>query len=163
MGSALISGIEVHFGYNPTSDKFTSIAYDKHAASGIFPEGSSRDVPQAYLVGRFISNALKSNKILSPTHHGQVKIMKEQYAFFNSEKVLVNISELIRKSDFNETGYGTSCYPNEQIKFGKIGDIESFQISKGDPVSGEIIIEVNGKEYFADLVVKCNKEDITVL
>jgi hypothetical protein len=89
--------------------------------------------------------------------------MKEQYAFFNSEKVLVNISELIRKSDFNETGYGTSCYPNEKIEFGKIGYIESFQISKGGHVSGEIIIEVNGKEYFADLLVKCNKEDITVL
>lgn len=89
--------------------------------------------------------------------------MKNQYAFFNSVKVVVNISELIEKSDFKSEGYGTACYPTEKIMFGKIGIIEAFQISKGGSISGEIIIEANGKEYFADLFVKCEKEDIVVL
>lgn len=89
--------------------------------------------------------------------------MKEQYVFFNSEKVLINLSELIRKSDFNAVGYGTSCYPSEKITFGKVGTIEAFQINKGGSIPGEIIIEVNGKEYFADLIVKCDREDAVIL
>jgi hypothetical protein len=57
-GTAIISGINVEFCYNPKADKFTAIAYDKHKASGIFDEGG-RDVPQAFLVGRKISKALR--------------------------------------------------------------------------------------------------------
>jgi hypothetical protein len=59
-GTAVISGVSVEFSYNPKCDKFTAIAYDKHRASGIFDEGG-KDVPQAYLVGRKISKALRSN------------------------------------------------------------------------------------------------------
>ena len=58
-GAAIISGINVEFSYNPKSDKFTAIAYDKYKASGIFDEGG-KDVPQAYLVGRKISKAINS-------------------------------------------------------------------------------------------------------
>ena len=57
-GTATIEGINVEFCYNPKADKFTAIAYDKHKASGIFDEGG-KDVPQAYLVGRKISKALR--------------------------------------------------------------------------------------------------------
>jgi hypothetical protein len=59
IGTAIISGIEVEFCYEQKADKFLSIAYDKYKASGIFDEGSSRDIPQTYLVGRVISKALK--------------------------------------------------------------------------------------------------------
>jgi hypothetical protein len=59
-GTATIEGIEVEFCYNPKSDKFTAIAYDEQRASGKFDEGSSRDVPQEYLVGRKISKALRT-------------------------------------------------------------------------------------------------------
>ena len=58
-GTALISGISVEFAYNPKSDKFTAIAYDKYKASGIFDEGG-KDVPQGYLVGRKISKAINN-------------------------------------------------------------------------------------------------------
>jgi hypothetical protein len=57
-GTATINSINVEFCYNPKIDKFSAIAYDKYAASGIFDEGG-KDVPQAYLVGRKISKALK--------------------------------------------------------------------------------------------------------
>ena len=57
-GTALISGVNVEFCYNPKLDKFTAIAYDIYKASGIFDEGG-RDVPQEYLVGRKISKAIK--------------------------------------------------------------------------------------------------------
>lgn len=57
-GTAVISGINVEFCYDPKSDKFTAIAYDKYKASGIFDEGG-RDVAQSYLVGRKISKALR--------------------------------------------------------------------------------------------------------
>jgi hypothetical protein len=56
-GTATIGCINVEFCYNPKSDKFIAIAYDKHKASGIFDEGG-KDVPQEYLVGRKISKAL---------------------------------------------------------------------------------------------------------
>ena len=58
-GTAIISGITVHFCYNIAADKFSAIAYDKYAASGVFSEGG-KDVPQEYLIGRTISKALKS-------------------------------------------------------------------------------------------------------
>jgi hypothetical protein len=59
-GTATISGINVEFSYNAKEDKFTGIAYDKYRASGIFEEGG-RSTPQAYLVGRIIAKALKTN------------------------------------------------------------------------------------------------------
>lgn len=62
-GTAIISGINVEFCYNPVADKFTAIAYDKYRACGIFDKGISRDVPQEYLVGRLISKALKTKKM----------------------------------------------------------------------------------------------------
>jgi hypothetical protein len=64
-GTAIISGIDVSFCYNTISDKFSAIAYDKFKASGIFPEGSSKDVPQSYLIGREISKALKNLKTIN--------------------------------------------------------------------------------------------------
>ena len=57
-GTAIISGINVEFCYNPKADKFTAIVYDKQKASGIFDEGR-KDQPQGFLVGRKISKALK--------------------------------------------------------------------------------------------------------
>jgi hypothetical protein len=57
-GTAIISGINVEFGYNAKDDKFTSICYDYYKASGIFDEGG-RSTPQEYLVGRKISKALR--------------------------------------------------------------------------------------------------------
>jgi hypothetical protein len=60
-GTAIISGVNVQFCYNPKSDKFTAIAYDEQKASGIFNEGG-KDVPQEYLVGRKIAKSLK-NKV----------------------------------------------------------------------------------------------------
>jgi hypothetical protein len=57
-GTAIISGINVEFCYNPKLDKFTAIAYDEQKASGIFDE-CGKDVPQEYLVGRKISKAIK--------------------------------------------------------------------------------------------------------
>ena len=59
-GTAIISGINVEFCYNPKIDKFTAIVYDKYKASGVFDEGG-RDVPQSYLVGRKISKFIKNN------------------------------------------------------------------------------------------------------
>ena len=58
-GNATISGINVEFAYDYKADKFTGIAYDIYAASGIFEEGG-RDTPQEYIVGRAISKYLKS-------------------------------------------------------------------------------------------------------
>jgi hypothetical protein len=58
-GTAVISGINVEFCYNCKADKFTAICYDKHKSSGIFPE-RGKDCPQEYVVGRFISKALKT-------------------------------------------------------------------------------------------------------
>jgi hypothetical protein len=60
-GTAIISGINVEFCYISKSDKFTAVAYDKYRASGIFDEGG-KDVPQAYLIGRKISKALRAIK-----------------------------------------------------------------------------------------------------
>lgn len=57
-GEAIISGIPVYFCLNTISKKFTAIAYDKFKASGIFPEGSSRDVPQEYLIGQIILKSI---------------------------------------------------------------------------------------------------------
>ena len=57
-GTAIISGINVEFAYDPKADKFTAIAYDEYKASGIFDEGG-RGVSQEYLVGRKISKALR--------------------------------------------------------------------------------------------------------
>jgi hypothetical protein len=59
-GTATIEGVNVEFCYNPKADKFSAIAYDKYAASGIFDEGG-KDVHQSYLVGRKISKALKQS------------------------------------------------------------------------------------------------------
>lgn len=59
-GEALIDSVSVYFSLNTKNNKFTSIAYNEYEASGIFPEGSSRDVPQSYLVGRAILKSLKT-------------------------------------------------------------------------------------------------------
>lgn len=58
IGTATIEGIDVNFCYDPQADRFTAIVYDKYKASGKFDEGG-KNVPQAYLIGRKISKALK--------------------------------------------------------------------------------------------------------
>lgn len=60
-GEAIIDKISVQFCYNFKSDKFTAIVYDEFKASGIFPEGRTRDIPQKYLVGNAIKKAIKNN------------------------------------------------------------------------------------------------------
>jgi hypothetical protein len=57
-GEAIILGIPVSFCLNTISKKFTAIAYDEFKASGIFPEGSSKGVPQKYLVGQIILKSI---------------------------------------------------------------------------------------------------------
>jgi hypothetical protein len=60
-GEAIIDKIIVQFCYNLKSDKFTAISYDRFKASGIFPEGRNKDIPQSYLVGNAIKKAIKNN------------------------------------------------------------------------------------------------------
>ena len=61
--SAIISGVDVRFIYDPKADKFQHIYYDVYEAIGRFDKGSTRDVPQKYLVGRLISKHLRTNTI----------------------------------------------------------------------------------------------------
>jgi hypothetical protein len=63
-GQSVISKINVYFYYNPLLDKFTAIAFDKYKASGIFHEGITRDQPQEYVVGRFLSSYIRSNNLI---------------------------------------------------------------------------------------------------